>query len=394
MRILILATRFKTEDTQNWLCDELAHSLAERGGEVWVVVGSPTIPRPRGMHYNPQGIRIDSVGVTRTPKSRAGRVWAMLINALRFRLKVRELNRYHDFNGVVFTSISLMYGRSAEILPPTTQRLHIMWDFFPVHHMQIGSIPRLPFVGQVLKSLERWAIGSPNNVLVMSERGRTFFREYHPTIESSFQIQPPWSEDTPERTKLPAEGPLRVIFGGQLAKGRGVDKLIHAAAILHRSDLPIELVVAGTGSEESRLRALSHELGASNTRFVGQLSRAAYTRQLTNSHVGVAITDARVDAPSFPSKIGDYARVGLPILVATEPTSDVGNVIQRTQAGLMAESDSPRELAAALAQFIYLRDEGSLSSMSRRSREFYESEMSAAAAAQTIIEAVEAPGDL
>lgn len=386
MRILILTDTFQYEQSGKWLFDDLADALIDAGVEVWVVVASATVPRPRRQYSPRVGLHVVSVGVEKIPHGRRGRVYARIAAAMRMRAAVRSIPPELPFDGVIFSSISLLVGRSAELLPAQTHKIHVMWDFFPIHHYQIGSLPSPRWLLPVLQRLERWAIGRPDTVLTMSEAGREFFDEYHLGLAERFAIQAPWSPDTTHRVLLDKSGPMSVIFGGQLAPGRGVDSLIRAAALLQDSGPPIRLFIAGRGNEEASLRDLADRLGARNVVFLGHLDRAEYLQALLRAHVGVAITDAHVKSPSFPSKIGDYARVGLPVMIATETNSDVGTLIESLGAGLAAIADDPAHLARTIASFEKLRADGHLQEISRRSRALFENHMSADRAARTVIE--------
>lgn len=353
---------------------------------MWVVVGSPTAPRPRGLGRPGGRVTTISVGTERRTRSRPDRVLAMALAAIRMRRAVRTLSQQIHFDAVVYSSISLLWARSPELLPASARRIHLMWDFFPIHHSQVGSIPPIPGINVPLKALERWAIGHPDSVLVMSPRGQSFFQKYFPGVASRFVVQPPWAPDTRHRARLDGGGPLRIIFGGQLVKGRGVDTLIRAIKELENRSVDIELIVAGSGPEEENLQSLISQLGVCSVQLTGQLSRERYSRLLTTAHVGVAITQASVTSPSFPSKIADYARAGLPVLVATESSSDVGSVIEGAGAGLSSDASSISTIATTISKFATLHVQGSLADMGAKSRAFYEAHLSASAAASSIIQ--------
>lgn len=389
MKVLILCNRFQAGKESPWLLDDLAGELVSRGVEVCVVVGSPTVPRPRGFHSRNKGLTILSVGTQVERTGKLARVMARAHATLRMRKAVSEIGKTDNFDAVLYPSIASLYGRAQELLPSRTLRIHILWDFFPTHHRQIGSVPAWPLLERALLRLERWAIGSPDSVLVMSRRGAEFFKEYHPNVPTRLSVVPPWAADSNVRSALSNERPLRLIFGGQLAKGRGVDILIEAAAILNKSRDTIEVVIAGDGPESDSLRQLANDVGANNVSFTGQLSRERYADLLRNAHVGVAITQMDVTSPSFPSKIGDYARAGLPILVATERTSDVGSFVADHGAGLSVLATDANDVANTILEFALHHRNGRLSEMGKRSRQLFVDHLSVGAAVDRILEEVQ-----
>ena len=69
---------------------------------------------------------------------------------------------------------------------------------------------------------------------------------------------------------LPADR-FKLLFAGRLFRGKGLDDLLAALALLDEADRPL-LLVAGTGPEEARFRAAARELGIGDpVRFLGGL---------------------------------------------------------------------------------------------------------------------------
>lgn len=68
---------------------------------------------------------------------------------------------------------------------------------------------------------------------------------------------------------------MKVLFLGRLEQRKGLEVLIRAMSQL--SDLPVELVVAGTGPEESRCRSLASRLDVP-ARFLGRLGEEELPR--------------------------------------------------------------------------------------------------------------------
>jgi glycosyltransferase involved in cell wall biosynthesis len=70
-----------------------------------------------------------------------------------------------------------------------------------------------------------------------------------------------------------------------------------------------------------------------------------------------------VNAARFPNRFGDYLAAGRPI--ATNPTGDVGEIVEREQVGIVAP-DEPRAFADAVLRL--LDDPSASEAMGRRSR--------------------------
>jgi glycosyltransferase involved in cell wall biosynthesis len=78
-----------------------------------------------------------------------------------------------------------------------------------------------------------------------------------------------------------------------------------------------------------------------------------------------------VNAARFPNRFGDYLAAGRPI--ATNPTGDVGEVVEREQVGIVAP-DEPRAFAEAVLRL--LDDRSACEAMGRRARRLAETRYS------------------
>lgn len=69
----------------------------------------------------------------------------------------------------------------------------------------------------------------------------------------------------------PEDNPPMVLFAGRIERGKGLDLLLQALAMVHR---PFRLVVAGDGKDHGRCRTLTQSLGFDgNVDFVGVVDR-------------------------------------------------------------------------------------------------------------------------
>jgi hypothetical protein len=116
-----------------------------------------------------------------------------------------------------------------------------------------------------------------------------------------------------------------------------------------------------------------------------RIDRDAYLKLIQRAHIGIAITVPNVSIPSYPSKIVDYFRMGLPAVVCLERTSDVGEIIEAAGAGVSVEAGDAIGLARAIEA---LNEEwlgGILAHRGERAREFYNEHLSATSAASALL---------
>lgn len=391
MKFLLVTGNFASAGANPWLLDDLASAIVRAGHSVDVIVASPTAARPRGFgEASTTGLTVWSVGAVRAPRSAPAKAWSYMSTAIRIHTSGWTFASRSDYDAVIFTSIAAFafgfpgrFRRARKSL----KLIMVMWDFFPIHQVEIGRIRGGAFV-RLLKFLEWRAIRPADTVAVMTPANDQFLRAYHPSFNAKTFLLPPWASDASESEERSPLSRFTAVFGGQLAAGRGVDVLLRAAEILEAEQAEIDLVIAGDGPDRERLTALAEDLALKNIQFVGALPRPAYRDLLASAHVGVAITVPGVSPPSFPSKIVEYCACSLPVVVAVESSSDAGSFVEQHGAGIAVAAGDPHALANALRKMHGEHMSGALSERSNAARKLFQDELSVDRAALQIISAV------
>lgn len=141
---------------------------------------------------------------------------------------------------------------------------------------------------------------------------------------------------TAPRTR--SDGACRVIAVARLSPEKGLDVLLEAV-----EGLRVELVIAGTGPEESRLRALA----GPNVTFLGNVDRDALPQLYADADV--AVVPSRSD--TWGMVLNEAALAGLPI-VATETVGAAYDVLENEGNGFRVPSEDVDAMRAALRRLI------------------------------------------
>jgi len=144
------------------------------------------------------------------------------------------------------------------------------------------------------------------------------------------------------RTKYGFSG-LTAIYAGAHGPANGLDLLLDAAAEV--TDLPLTIVLVGSGVEKTRLMARATSEGLRNIRFMDSVNKSEIPNLLHASDVGIHVL---ADVPLFqtavsPNKIFDYMASGLPII--TNCPGYVSNLISKSRSGW---TTTPGALASPL----------------------------------------------
>ncbi|MGH2933061.1 MAG: glycosyltransferase family 4 protein [Gaiellaceae bacterium] len=152
------------------------------------------------------------------------------------------------------------------------------------------------------------------------------------------------------------DGPCRILAVARLSPEKGVDVLVRAAA-----GLPAEVVIAGSGPEEQRLR----ELAGPNVTFLGNVERDALPQLYADADV--VVVPSRSD--TWGMALNEAAIAGLP-LVSSTVVGGSRDLIEEGVNGFRVAPDNPEALRRPLQRLV--EDEGLRMSAGARSREISE----------------------
>jgi glycosyltransferase involved in cell wall biosynthesis len=159
------------------------------------------------------------------------------------------------------------------------------------------------------------------------------------------------------RERIPLEP--RLVSTRNLEPMYGVDVIVEAFARLREQVPNATLTIAGTGSEESRLRRAAAPIGG--IRFIGQVApdHMPYVLAAADIFLNASIVDNQ------PVSLLEAFAAGLPVV--STPTGDIATMVQYGQAGVLVPPRDPAALAAALAWLLAHPDEAR--QMARRARQ-------------------------
>jgi len=137
-------------------------------------------------------------------------------------------------------------------------------------------------------------------------------------------------------------GPVRLLGVGRLAVEKGFDTLLQAA-----DGLPVEIQLAGSGPEESRLRRLA----GANVAFLGQVERDALPALYANADI--VVMPSRSDP--WGMVLNEAALAGRP-LVSTDAAGAAHELIEDGVNGFRVPAGDVRALRDALRRLVEDRE--------------------------------------
>lgn len=379
LKIAVFAAKFDPTFRNPWLTDELCEALDSQGHSIDVFYLDWYRNYTAGTVASHGNTRVHIIAPVGGKSGLVSKMIHWTFSSLNVYRYYRSRFKEGDHDVLIAFSPSIMFGIAIlRLRSAFRDRILIQWDFFPYHQEQIGLIP-FRWITRAGARLESKLLSTFTFIGCMSPRNVQYLTTQYrlsPSVQtgvvplwSKIRAKPKVDKDQVRRQfGLPLSTPI-VVFGGQIAPGRGVEDIVAAAGLAAKTGANIHFLFVGKGPRLDWLKEESVRLDAGFT-VLPHVPRDRYLELISCCDVGIVATVRDVDVPTFPSKTIDYCCVGLPIVASVERSTDFGEIVAAAGIGFFCEAgDSTRLLALCLS---ILADGESREALGRRSRRFYE----------------------
>ncbi|WP_134739900.1 glycosyltransferase family 4 protein [Nocardioides sp. 503] len=389
MRIGMLTQWYDPEPGPAALPAALARGLASRGHSVEVVTGYPNYPdgvlaagyriRPRSTE-EADGVRVSRVALYPSHSESMSR---RLLNYGSFAASAAVAGvpasfRHVDALWVNYSPVTIGLPLAVQHLFRRTPSVVHVLDLWPDTLAAVGlgsdsgrGRTALRAVDGVCnwmyRTAEHVAYISPGVGEILAERG---------VPRAKLAYAPMWADETLHKPTSRPEvrgygldpNQLAVVYAGTLGRAQGLETLIEACGRMKRSS--VVCLIAGSGTEESRLRDMAARIGADNVHFLGRLPRDEMPALAAAADVNyVALNDHPLARVTMPSKLQAILAAGG--VVVGSLSGDAASVVNDSGAGWAVAPGDVGGLVGALQEAANLGTQG-LAGRRRAAREYYE----------------------
>lgn len=122
------------------------------------------------------------------------------------------------------------------------------------------------------------------------------------------------------------------VYGGNLGKPQGIDFVLDCINECRNIEEVFFLIVGG-GSETGKIKKYIEENNVTNASLIGTLPKPDYQLLANSCDVGLIFLDYKFTIPNFPSRLLSYLQASMPVLAATDPNTDIGDIIENNGFG-------------------------------------------------------------
>lgn len=351
MRVGILSQWYSPEPGPAAVPAVLARALVARGHQVDVVTGFPNYPTGRvfpgyhlSRHHDEQqdGVSLRRVALypshDRSTLRRAANYASFALSASASGLDVlRKADAVWVYNSPATVGLpSWLASRSGG--PP--HLMHVM-DLWPDSIAFSGFASGRSYASMAWP-LDRWcrftysracAIAGISQGIVdeLAQRGVAREKLHYVPVWADEEAFSPRQPDPKLAREMEVEGCFTMVYAGNLGGAQGLERLLTVCSRL-RDLAEFRLLIAGTGTEELRLRRLAADLALSNVRFLGRRPAHEIPGLLSIADVSiVCLNNDPLSAVTMPSKLPSLLASSVPVLAVA--TGEVARLIEAAGCG-------------------------------------------------------------
>lgn len=353
MNILFLTISRIDDIRARGIYPDLMREFIKRGNDVYIA--SPTerrFGRPTYLIDSPHChiLKIKTLNIQKTNIVEKG-IGTLLLEG-QFERAIRKYWGSVDFDLVLYATPPITFNKVIERVKRRCDcRSYLMLkDIFPQNAVDLGMMKQGSFLHKMFRRKEERLYSISDRIGCMSPANCEYVIRQNPGVDpAKVELCPNALEpvDIPQlsaadraalldKLGIPA-GKTLFIYGGNLGRPQGVDFLLRVVdANERRSDSFI--IIVGSGTEYGRLQQWFAKHRPANAKLLAALPKAEYDGLVRAADVGLIFLDARFTIPNFPSRLLSYLENAMPVLLATDPNTDMGRIAESEGFGLWAQA--------------------------------------------------------
>lgn len=219
----------------------------------------------------------------------------------------------------------------------------LLKDIFPQNAVDLKMIKEGSFLHKQFLRKERKLYQLSDTIGCMSPANKDFILTHNPElIANKVEVNPnsilPKTFDFSliqkkairEKYGVPVDKKV-FVYGGNLGKPQGLDFLLET--ILKTVKENAFFLIVGDGTEYLRIQEWFAQKRPINAKLLQRLPKEDYDQLLSACDVGMIFLNKNFLIPNFPSRLLSYLEMKIPVLAATDPNTDIGDIVEKAKCG-------------------------------------------------------------
>lgn len=238
----------------------------------------------------------------------------------------------------------------------------LLKDIFPQNAVDMQMMKKGGLLHKIFLKKEQKLYQISDAIGCMSDANKKFVLTHNPNVSpSKVEINPnsidpiAYNQTIEEKNeiKIKYELPLDkkiFVYGGNLGKPQGIDFLLETISFI--TNPSVFFLVVGSGTEYNRMDKWFRINKPQNAKLIAGLPKYDYDTLLQTCDVGMIFLHKDFTIPNFPSRMLSYLEMKMPVIAATDSSTDVGAILEENKCGYFVLTGDILSMGKAIGAII------------------------------------------
>lgn len=277
---------------------------------------------------------------------------------------IKKFTSNKKFDLVLYSTPPITFAKVIEYIKNRDQAKSylLLKDIFPQNAVDMGMLKKGGIIHRQFLKKERKLYRISDTIGCMSPANVDFLMEHNPEIpRKKVEVNPntikPLVVDYTHEQKLAIREKYGIptdktvfVYGGNLGKPQGLDFLLETIEATKNEH--IFFLIVGDGTEFERMKEWFTDRQPFNAKLLQRLPKDDYDKLLGACNIGLIFLDRNFLIPNFPSRLLSYLEMKMPVLAATDPNTDIGNIVEQAKCGYKVLAGDQEDMQAKIKDIL------------------------------------------
>jgi hypothetical protein len=353
MNVLFLTISSFNNINDRGIYSDLMRKIQKEGHSVYVV--SPIERRYKQYtnllnENNCQILRVRTLNIQKTNIIEKG-IGTLLVEH-HFKTAINKYWKGTKFDLVIYSTPPITFTNVIKYIKKrdSAKTYLLLKDIFPQNAVDLEMIKAGSIVHKYFKQKESHLYSISDKIGCMSPANLNYLCKNNPEINTEkVDVNPNSIElinqkqfEESEKVKIRnmyniPENATVLVYGGNLGKPQGIGFLKEIISYYsNRTDL--FFLIVGSGTEYKNISDYFTLNKPINALLLPYLQKNKFDDLMAIANIGLIFLDKRFTIPNFPSRLLSYLEYSLPIIAATDKSTDIGKIAMENDFGFWCEN--------------------------------------------------------
>lgn len=237
----------------------------------------------------------------------------------------------------------------------------LLKDIFPQNAIDMKMMKENSLLHRLFIKKEKRLYAISDTIGCMSPANKDYILKHNPEVANSkVEVNPNSIEPIvfsqsleekdiiKEKYELPLDKKI-FVYGGNLGIPQGIDFLLET--IEKVTNKGAFFLIVGSGTMYSKIEKWFLKEQPENAKLLAGLPKKDYDNLLGACDVGLIFLNKNFTIPNFPSRLLSYLEMRMPVIAATDASTDIGQIIEKQDCGKWVLSGDLKKMNEVITTF-------------------------------------------